>query len=198
MARARPLTQCSVLFYLSAMRHCSTLPFVLLGVVLAGCGASASSANLVAAQSEAQAARAEAMREHDQLLEVKARLLELERRSANQTRPCEATPDPRAVDVAPARERPKTEPLRSQGDFLAEARVVAPGPLPPATPVAVRTSPQLATLGSDRGRVEQLLNELREYGFDLQSGLSLERREALRVLLRRERQLDLMNPWDGH
>jgi len=87
MARARPLTQCSVLFYLSAMRHCSTLPFVLLGVVLAGCGASASSANLVAAQSEAQAARAEAMREHDQLLEVKARLLELERRSANQTRP---------------------------------------------------------------------------------------------------------------
>ena len=31
--------------------------------------------------------------------------------------------------------------------------------------------------------------------FDPQSGLSLERRQALRVLLRRERQLDLMNPW---
>ncbi len=76
--------------------------------------------------------------------------------------------------------------------------MAAPVAVPPIAQVAVSMPPQAATAASDRGRVEQLLNELREYGFDLHGGLSLERREALRVLLRRERQLDLMNPWDGH
>jgi len=180
------------------MRHCSTLPFVLLGVALAGCGAGASRANLAAAELEAQSARTEALREHAQLIELKARLLELEHRLGNRTPPCDVAPDPRSADVAPASERPRTEPLRSQGDFLTEARIVAPSAAPPVARVAVGTPPQPASSTPDRGRVEQLLNELREYGFDLHGGLSLERREALRVLLRRERQLDLMNPWDGH
>ena len=171
----------------------STVLFVLLIGGLAGCGASSPSTNVNAAESQATSARAEAMREHAQLIKIEAQLIELEHRLAN--RACEAPPDPLWVDVEPASERPRTQPLRSEGDFLTEARVV-PTAAPSVPLVAVRASPHVAPAASDRGRVEQLLNELREYGFDLQSGLSLERREALRVLLRRERQLDLMNPWD--
>ena len=60
-------------------------------------------------------------------------------------------------------------------------------------PISCPSTP--ASSASERKRLEELLEELRGYGFDLQTGLSLERREALRVLLRRDRQLDLMNPW---
>jgi len=88
--------------------------------------------------------------------------------------------------------------VASEGDFLAEAHAVAPAVRPPAPNVAVGASPQAVPVASDRERLAQLLDELRKYGFDPQSGLSLERREALRVLLRRERELDLMNPWGGH
>jgi hypothetical protein len=141
------------------------------------------------------------MREHAQLIELGARLLELEHRLASQTPACEATPDPRAVAVTSSRDQPRTEPLRSEGDFLAEARAVTPSAAPAAARaanVAVGTPPSPTTAASERQRLEQLLEQLREYGFDPRSGLSLERREALRILLRRERQLDLMNPWAGH
>src|SRR3954468_24338564 len=103
------------------MRYRSTLLFVVLSGGLGGCGVSASKANLEAAELQAQAARAEATREHAQLIEIEARLIELEKRLASQARACGATPDPRSVDVASARDRPRTEPLRSEGDFLAES-----------------------------------------------------------------------------
>jgi len=178
------------------MWHRSTVLFVLLSGGLAGCGASSPSANVNAAELQATSARAEAMREHARLIEIEARLVELEHRLAN--RECEPTPDPRSVAAASSRDQPTPEPLRSEGDFLAEAHAVAPAVRPPAPNVAVGASPQAVPVASDRDRLAQLLDELRKYGFDPQSGLSLERREALRVLLRRERELDLMNPWDGH
>jgi hypothetical protein len=186
-----------VLFSLAAMRHRATLLFVLLSGGLAGCGASSPKPNGDAAELEARSARAEATREHAQLMELGARLLELEHRLATQTPACEATP----VAVTSSGGQPRTEPLRSEGDFLAEARAVTPSAAPAAARaanVAGGTSPQPTTAASERQRLEQLLEQLREYGFDPRSGLSLERREALRILLRRERQLDLMNPWAGH
>lgn len=149
-----------------------------------------------AAELQAQSARTEAMREHAQLIKIEARLIELEQRLAS--RECEPTADPRSVAAAISRHQPSAEPLRSEGDFLAEAHAVAPAARPPASSVAVGASPQPVAVASDRERLAQLLDALREYGFDPQSGLSLERREALRVLLRRERELDLMNPWGGH
>jgi hypothetical protein len=164
------------------MRRGSTLPFVLVMGGLAGCGAGASRGALAAAELEAQSARAEARREHARLLEMEARMVDLERRLAKQARACPATPDPLSVDVAQARQRPKVEPLRSEGDFLAEARVVTQAAQPAGDPAA------------ERERLQQKLESLREY--EQQGGLSRERREALRVLLRRDRQLDLINPWN--
>ncbi len=152
------------------------------------------------------------MREHARLIQLEARLLEMEQRLASQTRGCETTSEPHSVAVETSRDRPKTDPLRSQGDFLAEAHPATPAVVPPAAgapatgpsvaapaaaKVALAESPQPATPASERQRLEQLLEGLREYGFDPQNGLSNERREALRVLLRHERQLDLMNPWGG-
>jgi hypothetical protein len=180
------------------MRLRSALPLVLLVGSLPGCGASSPRPDVGSAELQAHSARAEATRERARLIELEARLNELERRLANKTPACEATPDPRSLDVASSAEQPRTEPLRSEGDFLAEARAVAPSARPPAAKVALGASPQATTAPTERERLEQLLQELRAYGFDPQSGLSPERREALRVLIRRERQLDLMNPWDGH
>jgi hypothetical protein len=148
-----------------------------------------------AAESQAESARTEAAREHAQLIELEARLIEMEHRLATQARVCNAPPDAELVQPAVLREQPKAKPLRSEGDFLVEAHTVAPGAGIPAGTVAAAGP---ATPTSERERVEQLLNGLREYGTDTRSGLSVERREALRVLLRRERPLDLMNPWDGH
>ncbi|HTQ02561.1 MAG TPA: hypothetical protein VMI54_01850 [Polyangiaceae bacterium] len=114
-------------------------------------------------------------------------MVELERRLANQMRGCEATPDRGLVDVESARPHPNTVPLRSQGDFLTEAHVAAPARAPASGGV-------VAAPASEREHVQELLDDLREHAFDRQSGLSPERREALRVLLRRERKLD-SNPW---
>jgi len=172
------------------MRPHSTLLFVLLAGGLSGCGASASRAEVSAAEAQAQSARADATRDRERLIEIEARLVEMERHWARE-RGCAATPDAEAGDVARAHDLPSQDPLRSEGDFLAEARVAAPKPAGGAT-----TQP--ATAASERERLEQLLEGLREYASDPRNGLSLERREALRVLLRRDRQLDLMNPWADH
>jgi hypothetical protein len=177
-------------------RRVGLLLVILLGT-LPGCGASASMAAVEAAESQARSARADATREHARLVELEARLVEMERRSARQARACPAAPEPRSVDVASALVHPKPDPLRSQGDFSAEAQPAAPA-APPAAKLALGASPPPAGAAPERDRLEQLLEGLREYGTDKPSGLSIERREALRVLLRRERQLDLMNPWDGH
>lgn len=177
------------------MSRGSKFLFALLVGGLPGCGASASKAAVDAAESQAQSARAEATREHAQLIEIEARLLELEHRLASQARACKATRDPQPVAVASSREQPGTKPLRSEGDFLVEAHPIAPA-APPSAKVALGASPQPAAPVSEREHLEQLLEQLRAYGYDPQSGLSLERREALRVLLRRERPLDMMNPWD--
>jgi len=173
------------------MRRRSLLPFVLLVGGVAGCGASASKGDTTAAELDAWSEQTEAMREHARLVQVEAQLIELQRRLASQARTCQPTPE----RTASASEPPKTEPLRSEGDFLAEARVAPP---PGSTPkkVAVAAPPAPTTPASEQERLLQLLEELHAYGFDLQGGLSLERREALRVLLRRDRQLDLMNPWN--
>lgn len=179
------------------MRRGATLLFVLLGSGLPGCGAGASRVDLAAAEQQAWAARAQAMREHARLIELETRLFEMERRSTRQPPTCEAAPDSQASDVAAARERPPAEPLRSEGDFLAQARVPAPAAAPPLAALAREARPRPAKPASERERLEQRLDGLREYAFDPQSGLSPERREALRVLLRRDRQLDLMNPWDN-
>ena len=177
------------------MRRGTTLPFVLLICGLPGCGAGASRGDVAAAELQAQSERAEAMREHARLIELEARLSEMERRLASRARACDATDVPRAFGVQSSHDRPKVEPLRSEGDFLTEARVVAPPAGPSDARAAVLDTSPPPTPASDRERLEQLVEDLREYAFDPQSGLSLERRQALRVLLRRERQLDLMNPW---
>jgi hypothetical protein len=70
---------------------------------------------------------------------------------------------------------------------MTEARVKAPAAQPPVTAVADGATTQGAEPAADR------LEVLRE--FERQGGLSRERREALRVLLRHDRQLDLTNPW---
>jgi hypothetical protein len=124
---------------------------------------------------------------------MEARMVDLEARLANQARACAATPDPLSLDVAQAHQRPKVKPLHSEGDFLAEARVVAP--TPPATAVTLGTTTPAAEPAAGRERQQQL-EALREY--ERQGGLSRERREALRVLLRADRQLDLTNPWSNH
>lgn len=176
----------------------SRLPFVLLLGCLTGCGASVSRAEVGTSELRARSAQAEARREHARLVELEARLVELEQRLARRSRACEVAPEPQPAEVVSAREPPKTDPHRSQGDFLTEAHAATPAAPPAPLKVAVAAPPPPAPAASEREQLEQLLQGLREYGFDTQSGLSLERREALRVLLRRERQLDLMNPWDGH
>jgi TPR repeat protein len=167
------------------------LPFVLILGGLSGCGAGVSRGDLAAAELEAQSARAEARREHRRVLEMEARLVDLERRLANQ-RACAEKSDELWVDVPRALQQSKVEPLRSEGDFLAEARVIPPAARPPATSI----SPGTTISASDPARRQQQLEVLREY--ERQGGLSRERREALRVLLRRDRQLDLINPWSDH
>jgi hypothetical protein len=152
---------------------------------------------VAAAEAQARSARTDAAREQARLVELEIRLLELEQRLARQPRACDMASDPGAVDLPSSRDQPKTQPLRSEGDFLAEAHSVAPASGPPGAKAAGGTSPRAATAASERQRVAQLLEDLQKYGFDSRSGLSPERREALRVLLRQERQLDLMNPWDG-
>ena len=176
------------------MRRGATLPFVLVLGGLTGCGASVSQAERDAT---ALHARAEADREHARLLEIEARLLEMEQRLASQPRACETPSVLGSADGAGSDEQ--TQPLRSEGDFSTQARVVtaprgvaqAVTPLP--AKVAAATHPQTTTPASERERLEQLLEGLREYASDPK--LSVERREALRVLLRRERKLDLLNPW---
>ena len=219
------------------MRDRWTLSVVLLLGGLPGCGAGVSQADSTAAGLEARAARAEAMRARARVIELEARLGELERRQARPVRACEAAPEPSAATVSSSTAQPSAAPLRSEGDFLAEARVVAPtpaapataapataaptpaapataAPIPaarpstravaatpaaaPATAVALAAAPEPATPSTEQERLEQLLESLREYAFDPQSGLSRERREALRVLLRRDRKLDLTNPWGGY
>ena len=169
-----------------------TLLFVLGTGGLTGCGAAASEAHPATTELETRSARAEATRERARFVALEARLREMERRAAERP-PCESAHDAATGDVAPAR---PPEALRSEGDFLAEARVARPDSAPPAAKVA-RAAPQLGTSGSERERLEQRLELLRPYAVDPQSGLSPARREALRVLLRRDRQLDLMNPWDS-
>ncbi len=149
---------------------------------------------MAAIELQARSARAEATREHARLLELETQIVELNRRLASQTRACAATPDPLLVDVARALP-PKVEPFRSEGDFLAEARVVAPTARPPARALALGVTTQAADPAAERERLQQQLEVLREYTWARQGGLSLERREALRVLLRHDRQLDLMDPW---
>jgi hypothetical protein len=185
------------------MREKLALPFVLLLGGLPACGATTSRAGVDAAELQARSAQADAAREHARLVELEARLVEMEQRLAAQTRACRGTPDPLSVEVASARPRPVPDPRRSQGDFLTEARAVEPPPPQPAgvapnAEVALARAPSNAPAGSERQHVERLLEGLRQYGVDSQSGLSVERREALRVLLRRERPLDLVNPWAGH
>jgi len=177
------------------MRRGSTLLLVVLIGALPGCGAGASRGDVAAAELEAWSARAEAMREHSRLVELETRLHEMERRSASYTRPCDGGPDAPSAGAVTAPDAPEAEPLRSEGDFLAEARVATPASAPPAAKLALAATPQAAAPASERARLEQRLEGLREYAFDPQSGLSAERRDALRVLLRRERQLDPMNPW---
>jgi hypothetical protein len=172
----------------------STLPFVLLLGALPGCGAAASRGDVAAAELRERSARAEALREHTRLLELEGHIVELERRLARQTRGCLVTPDPLSVDVPSALERPKPDPLRSQGDFLTEAHAVTSAPAPPAGPVVVAATTPAAAPASDQEHLRQALDGLREFALDRRGGLSLERREALRVLLRHERQLD-KNPW---
>lgn len=173
-----------------AMRRGVTLIFVFLLGNLAGCAAAASRGEMTSADS--QALRAEQAREHARLLEVEARLVDAERRLAKQAHGSETAPELWS-DVTSAASRGKAEPLRSEGDFLAEARVAAPaGAASPACAPSQTAAPDPRT---ERERLQQLLESLRAYATDPHSGLSLERREALRVLLRRERQLDLMNPW---
>jgi|SRR6187399_2994122 len=176
------------------MRRASTLPFVLLIGCLPGCGAGTSRGDVATAELEARSARADAQRDRARLIEIESRLIELERYLERQERACEAAPDAQTGDVASSGEQQRTDPLRSEGDFLAEARVAAPPGRAPTAKVAGTTTPR-STPVSERERMEQLLEGLREYAFDPRSGLSRERREALRVLLRRDRQLDLMNPW---
>jgi hypothetical protein len=177
------------------MRRGSTLSLVLLIGSLAGCGATGSRADANSAEVQAQALRAEQAREHARVVELEARLGEAERRLASQARAGKPTADAWATDVTSSGERQKPEPLRSQGDFLTEARVaVAPG-APPSACGAVGQTPPAASALTERERLQQLLDSLRDYVADPRSGLSLERREALRVLLRRERPLDLINPW---
>lgn len=175
------------------MRRGSTLPLVLLISSLTGCGTAASRADLTFAELEARQLRADQAREHGRVMELEARLSEAERRLASQARADETSPDAWSSDVTSAGGRRKAEPLRSQGDFLAEARVAAPAGGAPGACGAVKGTP--AAPQTERERLQQLLEGLRDYAADPRSGLSLERREALRVLLRRERQLDLINPW---
>ena len=170
------------------------LPFVLLIGGVAGCGAAASRAEVGAAELQAQSARAEAMHDRARLIEIEARLIEMERHWSTQTRGCDATADPQAGSASSS-DPTSTEPLRAEGDFLAEARVVAPSAKPPAAKAQVTMTTEPSTPISERERLEQQLEALRAYAFDPQSGLSRERREALRVLLRRDRKLDSMNPW---
>lgn len=177
------------------MRRGRALPFVLLAGSLAGCGAGTSRGDTAAAELQARTAKAEATREHARLVEMEARVVELERRLARQARACETRHDVPPADVESARPRPKTQPLRSQGDFLAEARVAAPTDGPPALAIPLDATAQANAAGTGRDRLQQKIEGLREYASDGQNGLSIERREALRVLLRRERQLDLVNPW---
>lgn len=178
-------------YFSLAMRRGSTLKIVLLVGGLSGCGAGASRGDVAAAELEARSAQADAQRERARLIEIEARLIELERYLVRQERACEDAPDTQLGDSS---HPPRTDPLRSEGDFLAEARVVAPAA---GAPVAKRggAAPPRSTSISEREHMEQLLEGLREYAFDPRSGLSRERREALRVLLRHDRQLDLMNPW---
>lgn len=175
------------------MRRRSTLLVVILVSALPGCGAGASQGDATLAELEARSARAEAARERARLIAVEKRLLEVERRYASRMSACEETREPRSSGIANTDHQPK--PLRSEGDFLAEARIVPSAATPPAATASVKATPQEAKPGAERERLQLLLEALREYAFDPGSGLSRERREALRVLLRPERKLDLMNPW---
>jgi len=182
-----------MLFSSWAMWRGFALTFLAISGSLPACGASTPRTDANSAELQAQALRAEQAREHARVLELEARLSDAERRLASQGPSNETNSAAWSNDVTSAGKHGNPASLRSQGDFLAEARVAAPAGARPGACVGVATPP--AAPQSERERLQQLLDGLREYAADPRSGLSLERREALRVLLRRERQLDLMNPW---
>jgi hypothetical protein len=118
--------------------------------------------------------------------ELEDRIRDLERReaSANACRSGALKPEERRVlaELVATNQRLLSE-LSQEGPISTQDSVASfPTSAPPA-PESVPT----------RERLEQLLEEFRGEPLD-QSGLSRERREALRVLLRRERTLDT-NPW---
>jgi hypothetical protein len=146
---------------------------LLLAATVTGCIAEGHPSDGAAAQLAATRAL-----EHDRLVALESRVRELEREASSQ----------RACDS-------KTATFwNSQSLYPDPVGEVAPTPASEAKfPEADELSVSENT--PERERFEQTLEALRTYSLDWHSGISRQRREALRVLLRRDRALDRSNPW---
>lgn len=132
---------------------------------------------------ELAATRARAELEHERVEALEQRLADLERRSHDR----ETEP----------RTRSRIDRLIEQNELmLARSQTTCASNPPPYNPLA-SVSP--ATVGYDEStdveQMKQLERRLRAYSLGRLGGLSREQREAMRLLLQKERVLDGHDPW---
>ncbi|HET9934110.1 MAG TPA: hypothetical protein VFQ35_25585 [Polyangiaceae bacterium] len=158
-------------------------PTLVLSLCLAAC--SALGGGDTGLRDELAASRAEAQAEHERVQELEQRLAQLELNSK--------------VQVRDRRIEARLERLIDQNEALLRAQS-APACQPsapqsttePSRPPTGTASFADATEGDQKKQLEE---RLRAFVRGQGGGLSAEQREAMRVLLRKDRVLDRANPW---
>lgn len=160
---------------------------VLLSLLLGACARSVSPDGV---QIELAEARARAAEQRVRIAELEARLVEVERRTQNHTADAQRGED----DTKQMLSKLLLASERLTAEVVKQRECSAPA-------VDARSAAldgfEFSSAGPalDRERFERVLELLRGYPLDYRSGISRQRREALRVLLRRDRAIDTNNPW---
>jgi hypothetical protein len=152
---------------------------VLICLALAGCAALG--AGDTGLNDELRASRAEAEAEHARVAALEARLAQLEQRTQHQA-------SERVSQSRVERLIEQNEVMLALAGATCDGEARASRPVPP---VGSADTQEVATAEQR----QQLAQRLRAYLAGRAGGLSLEQREAMRVLLRPDRVLDRSDPW---
>ncbi len=173
----------------------------LLPVLLLGCGCTLHTQDNRGLSEELHSARAEAQVERERVLALELRLAQLEQQASRlEERTEKPAPAPRArdtrlldrLDALIALNQSLVQELRPRSTPRAASESATPTPVLTATERGSECVPGL----TKEERIRLLVRELRgERSPWLEDGLSYEESQALRLLIRRERELDPHNPW---
>lgn len=168
------------------MRFSLHAPTLALSFLLAACGTLG--AGDTGLQEELAASRAEAQQEHERVEALEQRLAQLERNSQVQVRD-------RRVEARLERLIEQNETLLARSQPAA-GTCTAPAPAAQsALPPPPRASTASFEDAAELDQKKQLEERLRAFARGRGGGLSLEQREAMRVLLRKDRVIDSSDPW---